>query len=67
MMVKKVHKPESETKKSLDNNFEGCYIIKDASEDGCLAQLGEHRLYTAEVRGSIPLTSTIVALNRLEE
>ena len=26
---------------------------------GCLAQLGEHRLYTAEVVGSSPITSTI--------
>ena len=30
---------------------------------GCLAQLGEHRLYTAGVRGSSPLTSTTKTSN----
>ncbi len=31
---------------------------------GCLAQLGEHRLYTAEVGGSIPSASTSKHLRR---
>ncbi len=32
-------------------------------KSGCLAQLGEHRLYTARVGGSIPSTSTIIVLH----
>ena len=34
-------------------------LVWSATFIGSLAQLGEHRLYTAEVVGSSPITSTI--------
>ena len=36
-----------------------CLKKREKIPVGCLAQLGEHRLYTAEVGGSIPSASTI--------
>ena len=35
------------------------YYFSRICKSGCLAQLGEHRLYTAEVGGSSPSASTI--------
>ena len=37
------------------------YYFSRICKSGCLAQLGEHRLYTAEVGGSSPSASTINA------
>ncbi len=42
-------------------------ILNKRVSHGCLAQLGEHRLYTAGVGGSIPSTSTIRVNVNMEE
>ncbi len=39
------------------------YYCSRICKSGCLAQLGEHRLYTAEVGGSSPSASTINTQN----
>ena len=41
------------------------YYCLRICKSGCLAQLGEHRLYTAEVGGSSPSASTINTHNGL--
>ena len=38
------------------------YYLTRIFKSGCLAQLGEHRLYTAEVGGSIPSASTKIRI-----
>ena len=39
------------------------YYYSRICKSGCLAQLGEHRLYTAEVGGSSPSASTRIYAN----